>query len=232
MALGIIFTAIMLLAGCTQDGGGQNQPPRNLTPEDLAPFVAAGCQNDSDGFLDCANATFRSEFGCFSSTLQIMGDGLSLDPSMVLAWCPVEIYRNNLSEDDMGGYFYCGGGMLRTCTSYVVYDGSKFVQIRNPEGLARYASPISSEREALAFAMLSKDVMGIIERDSLPPLKAKAQKNESGYLVTAYSYNIFGCYDKIDYEEVRFLVSPMGEIEELGRKVAYTRHLDGMMCVD
>lgn len=232
IALGLFIISTLLLAGCTQDGGSQIKPSRNLTPEDLAPFTRAGCQNGSGGFIDCANASFRSDFNCYATALQIMGDGLSLDPSMVLAWCPVEVYRNNLSEAGMKDYFYCNGGMLRTCTSYVAWDGSKFVQIKNPDALSRYASPISSESEAVAFVILSKDVMGAVERDSLPTLVAKAQKNESGYTVTAYHYNPFGCYDKVDYSEVTFFVSTEGTIEELGRKVAYTRHLDYSICVD
>jgi hypothetical protein len=230
MALGLFI--ILLLAGCTQEGGSQIKPPRNLTPQDLAPFTQAGCQNGSDGFLDCANASFRSDFNCYSTALQIMGDGLSLEPSMVLAWCPVEVYRNNLSEAGMKGYFYCNGGMLRTCTSYVAWDGSKFVQMKNTGALASFAAPISSEGEALAFVILSKDVMGAVERDSQTTLVAKAQKNETGYTVTAYHYNPFGCYDKVDYEEVTFFVSTEGKIEELGRKVAYTRYLDFSICVD
>ncbi|MCI0504189.1 hypothetical protein L0Y65_05790 [Candidatus Micrarchaeota archaeon] len=229
--LGILFAAVMALYGCTQDGGGPNHP-RNLTSEDLAPFLAAGCRNDSSGFIDCANASFMSRFGCFSQSLQIMDEGLSLEPSMVLAWCPVEVYGNNLSQAEMEGFFYCGGGLLRTCTSYVAYDGTEFVQIKNPEALARYAGPISGEKEALAFVMLSEDVIGEVERDALPPLLARAQKDESGFLVTAYRFNMFGCYDRIDYEEVRYSVSAGGEIRELGRKVAYTRHLDGAICVD
>jgi len=232
MALGLFIISAMLLAGCTQDGGSQTQPPRNLTPEDLAPFIHAGCQNGSDGFIDCANASFRSDFNCYSSSLQVMGDGLSLDPSMVLSWCPVEVYRNNLTEERMKDYFYCNGGMLRTCTSYVAWDGSKFVQIKNAAALAPFVAPISSEGEAVAFVILSKDVIGTVERDSLPALVAKAQKNESGYTVTAYHYNPFGCYDKVDYEEITFFVSTDGKIDELGRKVAFTRDLGYSICVD
>ncbi|MFH0885066.1 MAG: hypothetical protein V1861_05135 [Candidatus Micrarchaeota archaeon] len=232
IGLRLICLVVLSIAGCMQTRGGGNEPPRNLTSEDLAPFIQAGCQNGSDDYLDCANASFRSQFHCFSTSLQVMGDGLSLEPSMVLVACPVEVYGNNLTEAQMEGFFYCSGGMLRTCTSYVAWDGSKFVQIRNPDALARFAAPISSEGEALAFIILSKDVIRTVERGPLPSLAAKAQKNESGFLVTAYSHNTFGCYDKVDYEEVRFQVSPEGKIEELGRKVVYTRNLGYAVCVD
>jgi hypothetical protein len=233
LAVLLIFAAAVLLAIQAGGPGGETLgPARNLTSEDYAPFLNAGCVYGREGGIDCEAAQFRQEFKCFSPQLQISGEGLLLEPSAVLAWCPVEVYRNRLGEQDMRGYFYCGGGLLRTCASYVYWNGTSFVQIRNESGLASLAAPITSGSEAIAFVLISQDVSGRVERDGTASLLATAQKNGTGYTVTAYHYDMFGCYDKLDYEAVTYSVSPEGAVKELGRKVAYTRHLGHMLCVD
>jgi hypothetical protein len=218
----VIFALLgILVFGCVQDGGGIDYH-KNLTAAQLKPFYDAGCTNYSEGYLNC---NLSSQFNCFSSSMKVMNEGAGLDPPIPLLECLVE--SRNLSKGD---YFFCGGGLLRVCTSYIAWEDGRFVQIKDAAGLA--AAPISSEAEAINYVLISKDVADHVERPLLGDLSARAEKNSGGFLVTTYHHNPFGCYSKIDYEEVGFQVSVDGKIEEKSRRVVYTKDLGYSICVD
>jgi hypothetical protein len=232
MRLAIMALLGLLVSGCLQTGGGGTGGDyhKNLTAAQLKPFLDAGCVASSYTYLDCSNASFASQFNCLSPSMQVKHEGAGLEPPLPLIECLVEGY--DLNGTKTSGYFFCGGGMLRACTSYIAWEGGKFVQIKNMAGLAAKAAPISSEAEAINYVLLSKDVIDAVERPGLGDLAAKAEKNAGGFLVTAYHYNPFGCYSKIDYEEVKFQVSADGRIEEKGREVVYSKDLGYAICVD
>lgn len=122
--------------------------------------------------------------------------------------------------------------MLNVCISYVAWENGAFVQLKDADGLAARLAPIESEKEALGYVLLAKDVTSRVERPILGDLTAKVERNAGGFLVTAYHYSQFGCYSQIDYEEVKYQVSSDGTIEEISRNVAYTKYLDYAICVD
>lgn len=224
----LLYLALLgLLAfGCVQGGGGTNDG-QNLSEAQLRPFLDAGCVN-SDGHLDCRNASFQSTFGCLIFPT-IAHNGAGLNPPLALSKCWAEVQDRSEARKE---YFFCSGGMLNACLSYIVWENSHFVQLKNASDLAARVAPIESEQEALNYVLLSKDVSDRVERPIVGALRAGAERNTDGFLVTAYYHNTFGCYSQIDYEEVKYQVSANGSIEEVSRAVVYTEYLGYAICVD
>jgi len=222
----LIYLALLgLLAfGCVQDGNGMTD--KNLSEAQLKPFLDAGCVNTSDGIL-CQNASFPSQFKCSPWLRMVRAD--TGTGSLPLVECWVEVEDPSAARNE---YFFCSGGMLCICISYVTWENGHFVQLKNADDLAARVGPIESEKEALSYVLLAKDVTDLVERPILGDLKASAERNADGFLVTAYYYSQFGCYSEIDYEEVKYQVSANGKIEEVSRNVAYTKYLGYAICVD
>lgn len=226
-----LFFPGLLFFGCTNNDGGVTEVGGNVTQALLKPFLDAGCEYEQTS-LDCANASFASDFQCVSSWLRIRNESVALDPALLLLECDTFAYGNNLTESQMDEYFYCRGGLAYSCVSYIMWDGSEFVQIKNGSELSGRIQHISGGKEALNYVLLSEYVQPEVERGILGPLRAKAVRNGDKFIVTAYHHNPFGCYSKIDYEEVTYEVSADGSIKETGRKVAYTKELGYMICAD
>ncbi len=223
--------ALLVVSGCVQTDGGSVDYHKRLTGSQLKPFTDAGCAEYS-GYMDCQNASFVSEYGCFGGSLRIRNEGTGLEPAVPLLECRVEAFGRNMSESQPESYFYCGGGLLYACTSYIAPNDGGFIQVRNVTELASLVAPISSEAEAVNYVLLSENVIDTVERPVLGNLTASAIRNADGFIVTAYHYNPFGCYSKIDYEEVKFQVYADGRIREISRSVVYTKDLGAMLCVD
>jgi hypothetical protein len=222
------------IGGPWGSGGGNLTSGRNLTYSQLKPFFDAGCVNESPGYLQCDNASFVRTFGCFQgSHAQIMNEGAGLEPQLALVRCPIEVYGSNLSNEQMEDYFFCGGGMLRTCTSYVLWENGSFIQIKSEGELAARIMPIGSEEEALDFVLLSKGYGRVVDADEQHLFYATAQGTGSDFLVKAYAPDrVFGCYGEVNYEEIGYLVTPDGNITEKSRKTVYTKILGYQICVD
>ena len=229
----LLFSTILLLvlAGCIKDDRSYNNTDINFTQVQLKSFLDAGCVNSSYDYLDCEKTSFTSEFNCDGSTI-IRKEGAYLDPQVPLARCFTSSYGANLTEGEQETYFYCSGGLRYGCTSYIHWNGSTFVQIKNTTDFSGLITPITSEQEALYYVLLSKNVVFGVDRKILGNLNSKAEKRDGGFLVTTYYYNPFGCYDSLDYYEIRYQVSQDGEIIEKDRKVVYTEALGYSICVD
>jgi hypothetical protein len=53
------------------------------------------------------------------------------------------------------------------------------------------------------------------------------------FLVTVYAEDrVFGCYDEINYEAIKYEVASDGDITEKSREVVYNKQLDAYICVD
>lgn len=229
----ITLGLFVLVFGCLQGGGGAGDDyHRNLTSAQLKPFYDAGCVDYAEGYLSCPDTSFVSQFNCFSAAMRVAHEGAGLEPSLALLECRIGVHSNNLTKTQMENYFFCGGGMLQACTSYIAWEDGRFIQIKNTTELARRVAPITNEVEAINYVLLSRDVIDTVERPILGNLTAKAERTAEGFMVTVYHYKPFGCYSKIDYEEVKFQVAADGKIEEKGRQIIYTKNLGRIICVD
>ncbi|MEW6721900.1 MAG: hypothetical protein AB1324_01420 [Candidatus Micrarchaeota archaeon] len=203
--------------------------PLPTEPEDeVREFIDAGCTFDGSS-LDCSNTSI--DFGC-TFGMQRREEGATLDPRLNLVQCNVWVHQQNLSAEEMDTFFYCSGGLLFTCKSYVYGENGSFFQIRNLTGLAAKAGPVDSAEEAMAFVMLSNPVYGSLTVDDKAFFGGSEPSGED-YRVTVYAPDrVFGCYDEVNYEEIIFTVGKNGSVAEESRSVVHNRRLDGAICVD
>ena len=231
----LFLITLSLLFGCTNIKNDKHNQSNftnlnlsSFTYDQIKPFLDAGCQPTSDSLtLDCANASF--DFKC-AGPVVLEPLGLALNPKLAIAQCFT--FGDNLTEAEMKNYFYCSGGLRYGCTSYIYWNGTNFIQIKNSYGLAKLVGPIENEKEALNYVFLSKNVLYSIDREGAEPLISKAEKTDEGFLVTVYHYSPFGCYSSKDYYEIVYQVSSSGVIEEKNNKVVYSKPLGYTICVD
>jgi hypothetical protein len=198
--------------------------------EKVQEFLDAGCTFDGE-YLECTNTAIERKFGC-SFGMRVRIESGNLEPPITLVQCNILAFQQNLSEQDMKNYFYCSGGLLYTCKSYVYWAGTEFAQLKNTAELAEAAGPVGSEGEAMAFVLLSKEVHQTITVDNTT-FTGSSEKSGDVYLVTVYAPDrVFGCYDEVNYEEIVYEVISEGKISEKSRRIVYNDQLGYAVCVD
>ncbi len=211
----------------------KNLPSKPLD-RDIRFLLERGCKNTThDWILDCSNTDLSQQFNCDESPensgLMQMGYALELNASFLRCRSRIRPGQEDLD------YFYCSGGLTQFCYSYVLANDTDSVQIKNEKELAAKITPLETESEALAFLLLSRNVMSEFKFDyenSEVKVISNVTRKGNNFLITAYQINVFGCRDSDNLDEITFEVSRNGSIEELERETIFSKSLSGRVCVD
>lgn len=253
-----ILLSGLLMLGCIQDSGGTHE---DFTDAQLKPFMDAGCtrswlfdlklfvailrdpsvaESVHGTYLNCANATFATEFGCewgLDGVTAMTHHGAGLDPQVPMVEC-VDYNARGPSASYVFCRSYPAFATRWDCTSYVAFEDGKFVRMTNSNELARRIAPITSEEEALDFVLLSEGAIETIKRPELDDLRASAERREGGFMVKVFHIWHDTCPFQDVYYEYTYDVSVDGKIKLINPNivtnnltVVYTRVINESSCI-
>lgn len=230
-----LLTALFLI-GCTAVEKPPATPPTNVEKVSLQPFFDAGCSETGSTYIKCTDIEFIKEFNCLDSSLSVPKNGKNLGLPLVRCNSPTWSWPQDeqlISPEEQEKYFECGGGLSQTCKSYITYKDNKFIQIKNKEELLPHIGVIDTEDKALALVLLSE---GGSEELIVNEKKMRGRNVEvvgQNFLVTVYAPDrIFGCFDEINHEAIKYDVTSEGDITERSREIVYNEQLEYDICVD
>ncbi len=225
----------------------QTQLDLQLKPY-VQPYLDEGCELNTEGNVFCPEDSqfyLNNDFNCYGA--------LTLRPEALAFGFPLFncLVRGTNDAPDYD-YFYCKGGRLHTCQSYVIYSRalrpdnsgadslSVFAQLNNNVQLLKLldAKKIDSKEKAMAFVLLTLDVSKDLVVDGKKIKEGTSVKEGDHYVVTVYAMDKnLGCYDTVNYMELRYSVAYNGDLElipdgDYVGKIVYTKKLPGTICVD
>lgn len=216
----IIICGLVLLFGCiSPPGPGGNDKNNTLKPK----------TPDYNNLM--SEEELREQFGCHFGV-----DNETSTEKLVIWACNKDIYELNLSEDENPyeyGIYQVDAHPLGTfAVTYVLYNGTDYIEIMEPGQLTQYFVPLENEADALTYAYLYEGLWMFYGPSSEAPLEGKTNvKKEAGnYIVTILhgSHNMCPCYGT-DSKSV-YRVVPNGDITKISSKVIHSFQEPDCMC--
>ena len=136
-------------------------------------------------------------------------------------------------------YVYRKGCMLPQYARFVVQQSGEFVLLKSRDDLQKAYAPITSEKEALSYALAATGFQAISGFGAPPNYRyfidqvkdSGAVLTDQGYLVNLYDYRLCGCGPHTTFA-VDILVKADGTVDEIGRTPAYEDPEQDGLCVD
>lgn len=152
--------------------------------------------------------------------------------TLVIWTCNKDVFELNLPEDEnpyeYGFYTVDAHPMGTWAVTYIMYNGTDYIEIIEPEQLESYFIPLKGEQEALIYTYLHEGLWikyGTLEQ---APLAGETNvKTENGdYIVTILhsSHNMCPCYGT--YWKSVYRVTTDGDITKTVEEVIYEVHED------
>lgn len=198
-------------------------PSATTTPKPVAlpaptvqAFIDAGCKVAGDAsLLDCTGASIPGIAKC-RMPLHVLP--VSLEPPAVVAECFVQGATGGLRQT---------GCMIASAVGLVLATPTGFVTIDTREELAKTFAPVTSEKEAAAFAVTTTGAAWV---ESASFGRSESQPDGDGWRVRLFNHQVCGCSHptwSIDYAVTR-----QGAVTEITRKVVFEDPKMRGLCVD
>ena len=225
----LLGMGMFFLNACTLFSGLQivNHPAPEISV-DLTPFTELGCQGT---YWSCAKEPPLSDFGC---SVMMAPDPMlgALNPNSPLGLCKY------YGENPVGGV-YRGGCARPEYVHYVLYQDGAYSMLSTPEEFRSFFAPIETENEALSYAMAMTGYSASFGQQKLADAKYEVKtiedthvvKKMDGYEINLFHFQFCGCGPHT-MTEIRLLITPDGQINELGKQVMYEDLKMKDMCVD
>jgi hypothetical protein len=131
------------------------------------------------------------------------------------------------------------GGFICAIPKLIIKKNDNYIMINNREELIKTYAPITSEKEALSYAILYTRYFAILDEDffksgfkyhSTKPTISYSKKTEDGYRVHLFSYQQFGCSHP--YYSIFVKVNKNGIVETLKKEETFKDPKQEGLCVD
>jgi hypothetical protein len=233
----IVLSLAVILAGCLKpriitDSGSLNV---NAAATDASAFIAAGCVDTGNGWLNCSSIGLEKNFSCES--IRVPDDLGGLSPKTSIVECNALV--ENQTDDATAGIVR-EGCLQPLYRKYIVIEDGKYKLIGSKEEFIQSFAPVESPEEALAFAVALTNSYAV-HNMTLPESKiiffvssirtTYVEETDNGFKVQLFSQQFCGCgnhpYSSIDYAVTR----PGGVNETSSEKISENPELYGL-CID
>jgi hypothetical protein len=213
----------------------RNHPAPDLTV-DTTPFQTAGCPLDDSGRNVCPPESPLGRLGCDYITAP--GDYLGgLEPKDPLNLCwKLGAGGLFLTSDE---YIYRDGCLLPLYARYVIQRDGQFVLLKSLADLQKAYAPITSEDEALSYALAATGLPAYFGFEAPQGFRyfvdgledSHVVANDQGFLVYLYDYKFCGCGPHTTFY-VEVLIKADGMVEETGRTPVFEDPEQDNLCID
>lgn len=206
---------IMLIASCINHSATSNYPKLKTRQIDTSEYKTIkklfGFKNDID-----------------SATRYLGG----LNPQYALADVMDECEKCQNSD-------WMNEGMLCGCKKLIVKQDDKYIVIKSIAELKKLYLPVSSEEEAISFAMLTHKLFPVLDESYFKnsykyvggkPQLTKVTKQNNAYIINMFRYKKFGCTHP--YSTVTVAVSENGTVKIIKEAVAFSDPESNGLCID
>lgn len=218
-----------------------NHPQPELPAPSLAPFEAAGCTFNENGYAECPPDSPFAALGC--DQLRAPHDLLGgLDPTYPLALClylPFQ-HQNPAQGDPFSApHFYNNGCMMPALVRYVIFKDGNFEMLSTMDELSAVYAPLESPDEALSYSLAATGLSAYYGLQRQLGFRYFVDKLEDthvrqvdgSYQINLYDYQVCGCGPHTT-SIVTVQVSPDGVIQTLSEQPAYENPAEDGLCVD
>ncbi len=227
-----------LLSACSN---AQNAPSvRHYSAPELTvntePFQQSDCPVDDSGQNNCPPDSPIGQLGC--DRISAPGDYLGgMDPSYPINMCWKRGGGGQTPSSEE--YVYREGCLLPQYARYVIQRDGKFEVLRSVADLQKVYAPITSENEALSYALAATGLSAYYDLVAPPGFRYFVDKledthvvsSDQGFLVYLYAYKFCGCGPHTtSYVEV--LIKPDGSVQETGRTPVFEDPEQDTLCID
>lgn len=234
----ILLAALSAAPACLFFGKSEPRVQNFPQPDiflDQAGFDDSGCP-EQNGQRRCAPESALGQLGC--QQIRPAGDFLGgLRPVYPLRVCLAGKPGDPPPPENT--YMFREGCLLAQYVRYVIQKDGTLARIQSKEDLQKTYAPIENNLEALSYALAATG-MGV--RYGLQPEQGlryfvdelqdtSVKQIERGFQVHLYDYKVCGCGPHPTYA-VDVLVTPLGEVEELGREKVFEDPAQDNLCVD
>jgi hypothetical protein len=161
--------------------------------------------------------------------------GLEPKDPLNLCW-KIGAGGQTLSKDE---YIYRDGCMLPRYARYVIQRDGKFVLLKSFTDLQKAYAPITSENEALSYAIAVTGLPAYFDFEAPQGFRyfvdgledSHVVANDQGYLVYLYDYKFCGCGPHTTFY-VEVLIKADGTVEETGRTPVFEDPEQDSLCID
>ena len=190
--------------------------PVSLPAPTTQAFIDAGCKTAGDpSLLDCTGANIPGVIKC-RMPLHVLS--VSFEPPAVVAECFVQGATGGLRQT---------GCMIASAVALVLATPKGFTTIDTREDLVKTFAPVTSEKEAAAFAVTATGAAWV---DTGSFGRSEARADGDGWRVRLFNHQMCGCSHPtwaIDYAVTR-----EGAVTEVTRKVVFEDPQMRGLCVD
>lgn len=132
------------------------------------------------------------------------------------------------------------GGLLGSCTQYLLAEDESFRLIQNPEALQSFYAPVESPEEAASYAIARSGSRWMANFELKPEYRyytrlirrSRVETQADGsYKVLLYAYQQFGCGPH-DHSAVTYQVGRDGSFSEVSRAKVWADPIQDGLCVD
>jgi hypothetical protein len=229
---------LILVSACSSSARPpdvRNHPEPDLTV-DTTPFQKAGCPVDDSGRNMCPPESLLGQLGCdyIADPGEYLG-GLEPKDPLNLCW-KIGESGQRLSQDD---FIYRDGCLLPLYARYVIQRDGQFVLLKSLADLQKAYAPITSEDEALSYAIAATGLPAYFDFEAPRGFRyfvdgledSHVIANDQGYLVYLYDYKFCGCGPHTTFY-VEVLIKADGTVEETGRTPVFEDPEQDSLCID
>ncbi len=201
-----------------------------------SPFDQSSCPVDDSGRNVCPSDSPLGQLGC--EWIAAPDEALSdLEPPYPINICWLRGYGGQFLTSEE--YIYRTGCMLPQYARYVVQRQGQFVLLGSLPELQEAYAPISSEQEALSYALAATGLQAFVDFEAPPNYRyfvesvkdSQAILTDQGYLVNLYDYQLCGCGPHTTFA-VEVLIKVNGSVEETSRTPAFEDPEQDSLCID